>query len=229
MINKKLAVCGISLVFLLGSAAGALANSKFQEIKAALNPALNVELNGELLAPMKAIMYEGTTYLPVRNIASMAALSSKIEYDQKNNKLVLGSKKSIDVSSLTSEGFYQLIINGNWKPSIMTREHVLYSNSYMGVDFYFEKAAASSLDFYAASALKSMGGKSTYQADITLAKQNAKEITYETADSIGKLAIVKYGSDYITLHFFVSKPQFKATDFDEFDKIKASFNIQSYK
>ncbi|OMF37260.1 hypothetical protein BK133_06565 [Paenibacillus sp. FSL H8-0548] len=226
MITKKLAVFGVSLVFLLGSAAGAVANSKFQEIKAALNPALNVELNGELLAPMKAIIYEGTTYLPVRNIASMAALSSKIEYDQKNNKLVLGSKKSINVSSPSSEGFYQLIINGNWHPSLLTRNHLLYSNSYMGIEFYFESVEGSSLDSYTASALKAMGGKSTHQAELTLAKQKAKEISYETPGSVGKLAIVKYGSDYITLNFFVSKPQFKASDFDEFEKIKTSFNIQ---
>ncbi|MDQ8734193.1 hypothetical protein [Paenibacillus sp. LHD-38] len=213
-------------MFLLGGAAGALANSKFKEIKAFLNPAIKVELNGELLEPMKALVYEGTTYLPVRNIASMAALSSKIEYDSKNNKLTLGSERYIDISTPESEGFYQLIINGNWGPSILTREHLMYSNYYMGIEFYFEKTAAASLDTYVTSALKASRIKATHTADIQMAKQNAKEITYETPDSVGKLVIVKYGADYVTLNFFVDKTRFKTSDFKEFDKIKASFNIQ---
>ncbi|WP_139996799.1 hypothetical protein [Paenibacillus paridis] len=226
MLKKSLVITGVSLVFLLGSAAGALANTKFKEIKASLNPAINVELNGELLEPMKALVYEGTTYLPVRNIASMAALNSKIEYDAKNNKLVLGGERYVNVSSPESEGFYQLIINGNWKPSILASDEVLYSNYYKGIHFYFENADALSLDSYVTDVLKSSGLKATKTTDIQLAKQSAKEITYENSGTVGKLIIVKYGQDYITLNFFVDKTRFKAADYEDLEKIKASFNIQ---
>lgn len=227
MINKKLLICAATLIFLLGTASGVLANSKFKEIKASLNPDLKIELNGQLLSPMKALIYEGTTYLPVREFAAMTALDERFEYDANNNKLILGGPMYLNLFSKESSGFYQLIVNGNWRPSILTDQHMLYSNSYMGIDFYMDKAENGNLKLYANSVMEqSPGLKFSNKADIKLANKDAIELSYETSDTVGKLAIVKNGTDFITLDFYVSKTQFKAADFKEFEKIKASFNIQ---
>lgn len=229
MLSKRAAaICGVTLVFLLGSAAGAAASSKFKVIKASLNPALKVELNGELLNSMKALIYEGTTYLPVRNVAAMAALNERIEYDAKNNTLILGGPMYLSLFSQESKSSYQLVVNGNWGPSFLTNQHKMYSNSYMGIDFYFENVETGNLESYVTSVLKQTPWLNvTNKTNISLAKQDAIELTYETTDSVGKLAIVQNGTDFVTLKFFVDKTKFKAADNEEFEKIKKSFNIQT--
>ncbi|AJY75760.1 hypothetical protein VN24_15870 [Paenibacillus beijingensis] len=226
--KKKMIIIGASIVFLLGNAVGAMASSKFKEIKAILNPSLNVEFNGEQLAPMKAINYEGTTYLPIRNISEIAALDSRIEFDSKKNKLIIGGPMYLNLYSQNSDGFYQMIVNGNWHPSIITPNRKIYSNYYMGVDFFLETEASDSLDEYYKSIVndQSSGIKITSETDTEIFKQQAKEATFESSDSIGKLAIIQNGNDFIIIRFFVDKTRFKQSDFKEYDKMLKSFNIQ---
>lgn len=227
MLRKKVVIIGISFVFLFGGAVGAVASSKFKEIKAFLNPALNVELNGELLKPMKALTYEGTTYLPVRDIASMAALNSKIEFDSKNNKLTLGGPRYLNLYSQDSEGFYQLIINGNWHSSVLTNQYTVYSNSYMGIEYYFDTIENGTLESVTASLLEQQPAmKVNLKTATKIAEHDAIEISYKTSESVGKLFIVQNGLDFVFLDFFIDKTKFKESDYEEYEKIKASFNVQ---
>ncbi|MFC3802295.1 hypothetical protein [Cohnella sp. GCM10012308] len=49
---------------------------------------------------------------------------------------------------------------------------------------------------------------------------------YTMRDSVGRLAIVRNGDDFITLDFFVDETRYTAADMKELDKILDSFNIQ---
>ncbi|MFD2328884.1 hypothetical protein ACFSR7_06445 [Cohnella sp. GCM10020058] len=46
------------------------------------------------------------------------------------------------------------------------------------------------------------------------------------SDSVGRLAIVRNGDDFIALDSFVDKARYTAANMKKFDKIMDSFNIQ---
>ena len=94
--KKKLLISfGGTLLLLVGMAAGALASTQLQEIRAYLNGELKVRFNGEIAVLKDAdgnqvlpITYEGTTYLPVRGIANL--LDIPVKYDEQAKEVLLG-------------------------------------------------------------------------------------------------------------------------------------------
>ncbi|CAI6082959.1 hypothetical protein [Cohnella sp. JJ-181] len=226
--NKKIIVPIIGAVFLLGNAAGIFAASQYQAVKAYLFPALKVELNGQEAAPVKALNYEGTLYLPAKSLLSYYGLNDAFEYDKKNNTLKMGGPMYLHLHQRFSPHMYQVVINGNWRPSILTETRKLYSNYYMGVDFSLVSAVNTDLDAYAKQALNDQFKYLDLGKARAVRIGGADALLYDTAsnDSIGRLAIIQSGEDFVTIEFFVDKTRHTAADLKEFDKILDSFNIQ---
>ncbi|RNB92488.1 hypothetical protein EDM56_01990 [Brevibacillus fluminis] len=226
--KQKWWVGAIASVFLLGNATGALAGSTWKEIKAYFNPSIKVELNGQEVDGVNALQYNGSLYVPVSSISDYFGLNSKLVFDSKANKLTIGGPMYVDLFDRETANFFQIVINGNWRPSILTDKRKMYSNYYMGVDFRLESAKGMSLGEFVNSALK--GTFKYVQANkltnVKVAGAEAQVIDYETSDSIGKLVFVRKDSDFVTLMFFVDKTRYQAADLKEYDKIISSFNIQ---
>ncbi|MEK0317225.1 hypothetical protein [Cohnella sp. 56] len=226
--KKKIIVPIVAGVFLLGNAAGILAASQYQTVKAYLFPALKVELNGQAAEPVKALNYEGTLYLPAKSLLAYFGLNSAFEYDKKNNSLKMGGPRYLNLHQRFAPQMYQVIINGNWHPSVVTETRQVYSNYYMGIEFALETSKDTTLETYAKQALKDQfkylnTGKARAAR---LDGADALFYDYSTSDSVGRLAIVRNGDDFITLNFFVDKTRYTAADMKAFDSILDSFNIQ---
>lgn len=226
--KKKWWAGTIAAVFLLGNATGAWAGSAWKEVKAIFNPSIKVELNGQEINGVKALQYNGSLYVPAKSISDYFGLNSKLVFDSKANKLTIGGPMYVNLFDRETTNFFQIVINGNWRPSILTDERKVYSNYYMGVDFQLESAEGVSLDDYVKQALK---GSFKYvqakkQTNAKIAGSEAQVIDYETNDSVGKLVFVRKESDFATLMFFVDKTRYQATDLKEYDKIISSLSIQ---
>jgi hypothetical protein len=226
--NKKYWMGIIVAVFLLGNATGAWAGSTWKEVKALFNPSLKVELNGQEFDGVKALQYNGSLYVPAKSISDYFGLNSKFVFDSKANKLTIGGPMYVHLYDRDTANFFQIVINGNWRPSVMTDNRKLYSNYYMGVDFRLESEEGLSLDEYVKQALKNTFNyvKVNKQSNTKVAGEEAQVIDYETSDSVGKLVFVQKDSNFATLLFFVDKTRYQAKDLKEYDKIIASFNIQ---
>lgn len=86
----------IAAMALTGSA-GVYASSALESITASLNHNLNIEISGKAYKPtgpngesLSPIVYQGTTYLPVRSISE--ALNTDVNYDSSNNKILITPK-----------------------------------------------------------------------------------------------------------------------------------------
>ncbi|RIX50774.1 hypothetical protein D3P08_18910 [Paenibacillus nanensis] len=95
--KKKTAVVLIGLSMLASMGTGAYAATKLEEIKAYLNPEIQVkvdgtpvqlrDVNGNAIAP---IMYKDANYFPIRAISD--ALGVAVDYDQESKTIILGEK-----------------------------------------------------------------------------------------------------------------------------------------
>lgn len=226
--KKKIIVPIVAAVFLLGNAAGILAASQYQTVKAYLFPALKVELNGQTAEPVKALNYDGTLYLPAKSLLSYFGLNEAFEYDKSNNTLKMGGPRYLNLHQRYAPHMYQIVINGNWHPSVVTETRRMYSNSYMGIDFSLETSKDTTLEAYAKEALKDQFNylKTDNARAIQLDGADALLYDYTMSDSVGRLAIVRNGDEFVTLEFFVDKTRYTAADMKEFDKILDTFNIQ---
>lgn len=86
----------IAAMAITGSA-GVYASSTLESITASLNHNLNIEISGKAYKPtgpngesLSPIVYQGTTYLPVRSISE--ALNTDVNYDSSNNKILITPK-----------------------------------------------------------------------------------------------------------------------------------------
>ncbi|MGX4587196.1 stalk domain-containing protein [Paenibacillus chitinolyticus] len=102
--RKSWAAAGMTAALLVGITAGAYATSNLKEIKAFLNPDLQVDLNGSTFTlkdeqgnDLVPITYEGNTYLPLRDLAQRLDLS--VTWDGTNNKVVLNNKPYVEFSA----------------------------------------------------------------------------------------------------------------------------------
>lgn len=226
--KKKWLVGAIMAVFLLGNATGAWAGTAWKEVKALFNPSIKVELNGQVMDGVKALQYNGSLYVPAKSISDYFGLSSNFVFDSKANKLTIGSPMYVSLFGHETKNDFQIIINGNWRPSQLASDRVVYSNYYMGVDFRLESAKGVSLDEYAKQALNTSFSSVQVKkrANVKIAGVAAQVIDYETHDSVGKLVFLGKGSDFVTLMFFVDKSRYQESDLKEYDKIISSFNIQ---
>ncbi|MDQ1236147.1 hypothetical protein QE450_003645 [Paenibacillus sp. SORGH_AS306] len=93
----------IAAMALTGSA-GVYASSTLESITASLNHNLNIEISGKAYKPtgpngesLSPIVYQGTTYLPVRSISE--ALNTDVNYDSSNNKISITPKSSASANS----------------------------------------------------------------------------------------------------------------------------------
>lgn len=230
--NKKWLVGALVGVFLLGNASAAWAGTAWKEVKAIFNPSIKVELNGQEVDGIQALQYNGSLYVPAKSISDMFGLNSTLKFDTKLNKLTVGGPMYVNLYGRDSSNTFQIIINGNWRPSLLTNDWKTYSNYYMGVDFRLESAKGVSFDDYVDLALKGIY-KGLYKnaptkgsANTTIAGAEARVMDYESSDSVGKLVFIHKDSDFATLTFFVDKTRYKASDMKEYDKIVASLNIQ---
>lgn len=96
----------IAAMALTGSA-GVYASSTLESITASLNHNLNIEVSGKAYKPtgpngesLSPIVYQGTTYLPVRSISE--ALNTDVNYDSSNNKISIMPKSSSATSKPAS-------------------------------------------------------------------------------------------------------------------------------
>lgn len=94
---KKTSFLVLCLVFLLGVSLGAVGAANQEEVKAVINYELKMKLNGLDFAPLGAdgkvirpLVYQGSSYLPVRAIAQ--ALSVAVDYDPATQTIYLGEK-----------------------------------------------------------------------------------------------------------------------------------------
>ncbi|MFC4811657.1 hypothetical protein [Paenibacillus sp. GCM10023250] len=225
--NKKWLIGTAAAVFLLGNATGAWAGSAWKEVKAYFNPAIKVEVNGQEAAGIKALKYDGSLYVPAKSIADYFGLTSKLVFDDKANKLTIGGPMYVSLYNGESKHDFQIVINGNWRPSILASDRKMYSNYYMGVDFRLESAEGVTLDDYVPIALKGPFASlpSKRQTKQTIAGADALVVDYESKDSVGKLVFLQKDSDFVTLNFFVEKNSYKPADLKEYDKIIASLTI----
>jgi hypothetical protein len=106
--KKKLACFIISIVFIIGVSAGALAATN-PEISAILNYGIKIEVNGTEFIPtdvdgsiLLPITYNGRTYLPVRSLAN--ALNVAVDYE--NNTVYLGERGRIPLTGEDYEKMY---------------------------------------------------------------------------------------------------------------------------
>lgn len=88
----------IAAMALTGSA-GVYASSTLESITASLNHNLSIEISGKAYKPtgpngeaLSPIIYQGTTYLPVRSISE--ALNTDVNYDSGNNKISITPKSA---------------------------------------------------------------------------------------------------------------------------------------
>lgn len=93
----------IAAMALTGSA-GVYASSTLESITASLNHNLNIEISGKAYKPtgpngesLSPIVYQGTTYLPVRSISE--ALNTDVNYDSSNNKILITPKSNAGATS----------------------------------------------------------------------------------------------------------------------------------
>lgn len=93
----------IAAMALTGSA-GVYASSTLESITASLNHNLNIEISGKAYKPtgpngesLSPIVYQGTTYLPVRSISE--ALNTDVNYDSSNNKILITPKSNASANS----------------------------------------------------------------------------------------------------------------------------------
>ncbi len=218
----------VAAIFLLGNATGAWAGSAWKEVKALFSPSINVELNGEQAAGIKALQYNGSLYIPVKSVSDYFGLNSKLEFNKKANKLTIGGPMYLNLHEKWGDNSYQIIVNGNWRPSILTDTRKLYSNYYMGVDFQEEIVRDITLDDYIKQSLADQFkylhvGK---QTDTKISGVDAQVMDYQTSDTVGKLLILQKDADFVSLMFFVDKTRYQASDLKEYDKIISTFNIQ---
>ncbi|MFD1888257.1 stalk domain-containing protein [Paenibacillus wenxiniae] len=94
--KKKLTIAAIVAGMGIMGATGVYAGTNLQQIKAALNYGIGIEVNGQAYTAKDAngktlapITYNGTTYLPVRAIGE--ALNTPIAYDAAASKVKIGS------------------------------------------------------------------------------------------------------------------------------------------
>lgn len=95
--NKMVKIAVIVFVFLISSFGSAYAAVNLEPVNAFLNKSVSFVLNGELWqpkdtsgAPLTAINYNGSNYLPVRALAE--ALKIPIDYDPDNQIIYIGNK-----------------------------------------------------------------------------------------------------------------------------------------
>lgn len=105
--KKKLTIAAVVVGMAVTGATGVYAGSNLQQIKAALNYGIGIEVNGQAYTAkdtngktMAPITYNGTTYLPVRAIGE--ALNTPIAYDAAASKVKIGSAGASSSSSSTS-------------------------------------------------------------------------------------------------------------------------------
>ena len=97
--KKRTAVFITSIVFVIGLVAGVTALGLIQEIKAQLRPDFTINIdgvtrefknvNGEVVYP---ILYEGTTYLPVRAIGEL--MGKTVNWYEDEKRIELKDEKS---------------------------------------------------------------------------------------------------------------------------------------
>lgn len=95
--KSRLIIAGMVVVMLISSTIAAVAATKYVTIKAQLREDVKIEYNGRIASLYDAngnvvypIMYNGTTYIPVRATSSLLGLS--VDWDGKNSKVILKSK-----------------------------------------------------------------------------------------------------------------------------------------
>ncbi|UVI30642.1 copper amine oxidase N-terminal domain-containing protein [Paenibacillus spongiae] len=95
--KKKWIVTISAASMMLGAGTGAFAGSNLQEIKAYFDKSLKMTVNGKAFQPTNdkgvptlPIVYNGTTYLPVRAVSG--ALGVAVDYDTKTKTVSIGEK-----------------------------------------------------------------------------------------------------------------------------------------
>lgn len=226
--RKEVLISFILVIFLLGNAVGAMASSKYEEIKAYLIKDMKVDLNGQIIEGMKVLNYEGSLYLPARTMSEIAGLNSRLEFDSEENTLRIGGPKYINIYNSVSDNFYQVIVNGNWGATLLTKDRQRVSNYYMGIDISLETIEGLTLETYFVEQFKKRVPyiNITKELDTKIHNSPAKIVDYNTKDSIGKIAIINKDSDFVVIQFFVDKTRFNELDFNVFEEIIESFNIQ---
>ncbi|MGN7763484.1 hypothetical protein [Paenibacillus sp. 22594] len=226
--KKKLGIAVITCIFLTGNAVGVFAATQYKEVKALFYPSMKVELNGQQADSVKALKYDGSLYLSVKSMTDYFGLDSALKYDSANNKVTIGGPRYINISNSDSPNFYQVIVNGNWNYSYLTSSRIVVSNYYMGIDMDLAVQNGTSMEDYSKSLIKNEYSdlKVTNEVDTTISNVEAKVINYKDKENVGRLAILHKGSDFLTIHFFVDGSRFKESDFNEYEKIIKSLNIQ---
>ena len=99
-IKKGISVLILCAVFVFGVSLGAMGAANQEEVRAIINYELKIKLNGQDFIPtgadgqiMRPLLYNGSTYLPVRAIAE--ALSIAVDYDAATQTVYLGEKGKI--------------------------------------------------------------------------------------------------------------------------------------
>lgn len=95
------------LALVLAVVTASFATAKATDIVAQLDPTIKVTLNGKAVEmksedgqTVNAVVYNGTTYLPVRAISN--ALGMKVEWDQANRTVVLNASGTSNVPQTTT-------------------------------------------------------------------------------------------------------------------------------
>ena len=95
-IKKSVFVALLAVVMAAGLVMGANADAVRQQIVAYMNPGITIKYDGEVVIPTDAngvrvypVMYNGTTYVPVRAISGLLGL--EVDWDQANQTVLLGN------------------------------------------------------------------------------------------------------------------------------------------
>jgi hypothetical protein len=204
-------------IFALGAVAGASAETFLKEIRAYLDPNINIKKNREIVEladghgnPVYPISYNGSLYLPIRSVSEI--FGQPVQWDNETRTVQLGYEK-IMIHNLDSTGIASIEIDGGWHPSYLTPVGKIYSNSFMGVEFFTLPFEGAALDEVYAGFLEALpeGAAMTAEAqDREINGFPAKvfeyvTINYDGSKDYSSIALIQSQSDMYEIHFFVNE------------------------
>lgn len=149
-LKKMIKASVLAAVVLFSSLGSAYAAVNLEPINAFFNNGVSFVLNGEAWqpkdtdgAPMKAIHYEGSNYLPVRAIAE--ALKIPISYDPENQLIYIGSKPAAETPifamPMEIDNIYAILTREKAETLVKNKQYqeVLKIDQYADVEFTLDR------------------------------------------------------------------------------------------
>ena len=222
LLKKKTVLAFImACIFALGVVAGASAETYLKEIKAYLDQSVtikksreNVELADSNGNPLYPISYNGSLYLPIRAVSEI--FGQPVKWDNETRTVQLGYEK-IMIHNIDSTGIVSIEIDGDWSPSYLTPIGKIYSNSFMGVEFFTLPFEGTDMEEVYAGFMEALP-----QGAVMIAEAQNREINgfpakvfeyvtinYDGSKDYSSRAFIQSRSDIYDIHFYVHESHYE--------------------